>query len=319
MTGGGDGAVSDQGWAEAAPSGHALNARPLPHGIAADNLAALPAAPGVYLFFGASTAASDPGELPLYIGKSINIRTRVLSHLRTPAEARMLAQSRRVDWVRTAGEVGALLLESRLIKTRQPLFNQRLRRARQLCAWQVTADADCAGPRLRFSRELDFASAPDLFGLYSSPTQAKAALLTLAQAHGLCLATLGLEPVARRACFARQLGRCAGACVGLETPQAHQQRLRAALAEQAVQRWPFDGAMGLVERDGDWTQTHVIERWRHLGTLDSGSPQGGAGAGTGPTTVPQAPSFDVDAYRILVKPLLSGQGTWLPMPSGGLV
>lgn len=284
-------------------------AKPLPHGITSQNLAALPAAPGVYLFFSAPVGADNRVELPLYIGKSINIRSRVLSHLRTPAEARMLAQSRRVDWIRTAGEVGALLLESRLIKARQPLFNLRLRRARQLCAWQVGADV-ATGLTLRFSRELEFSSAPDLFGLYGSATQAKAVLLSLAQTHGLCLATLGLEPMARRGCFARQLGRCAGACLGLETPQAHQLRLRAALTEQAVQRWPFEGAMGLVERDGDWTQTHVIDRWRHLATLDSAAPPGGAAASTPPAGTP---AFDVDAYRILVKPLLSGQGHWLPM------
>ncbi len=40
----------------------------------------------------------------------------------------MLRQSRRITWQRTAGELGALLLEARLIKEQQPLFNKRLRR-----------------------------------------------------------------------------------------------------------------------------------------------------------------------------------------------
>ncbi|MCB5392478.1 hypothetical protein LIP47_17190, partial [Eggerthella lenta] len=69
--------------------------------------------------------------MPLYIGKSINIRSRVLSHLRTQDEAAMLRQSRRISWICTAGEIGALLLEARLIKEQQPLFNKRLRRNRQ--------------------------------------------------------------------------------------------------------------------------------------------------------------------------------------------
>ena len=38
----------------------------------------LPTRPGVYLFHGESDT------MPLYIGKSVNIRSRVLSHLRTP-------------------------------------------------------------------------------------------------------------------------------------------------------------------------------------------------------------------------------------------
>ena len=95
--------------------------------VAPDNLAALPRGAGVYIFQGA-------GQLPLYIGKSVDIRARVLSHLRAPDEASMMAQTQRIDVIETAGEIGALLLESRLIKAQHPLFNQRLRRVRSLCA-----------------------------------------------------------------------------------------------------------------------------------------------------------------------------------------
>ena len=96
-------------------------------------LEALPKLPGVYQFHGESET------LPLYIGKSVNIRSRVLSHLRTADEASMLRQARRISWQRTAGELGALLLEARLIKEQQPLFNKRLRRNKQLCSWQLEA------------------------------------------------------------------------------------------------------------------------------------------------------------------------------------
>lgn len=49
-----------------------------------DAIADLPGAPGVYIFHG------QEGDLPLYIGKSIHLRNRVLSHLRAADEARML-------------------------------------------------------------------------------------------------------------------------------------------------------------------------------------------------------------------------------------
>ena len=91
----------------------------------------LPHAPGVYIFHG-------DGGLPLYIGKSIDIRARVLSHLRQADEARMLSLTRRIEALETAGEIGALLLESRLIKTLSPLFNQRLRRLKTLCSLRPT-------------------------------------------------------------------------------------------------------------------------------------------------------------------------------------
>ena len=75
------------------------------HKIDPDSLAVLPRTPGVYIFKG-------EGTLPLYIGKSVDIRSRVMSHLRTPDEASMVAQTRRIDFIETAGEIGALLLES---------------------------------------------------------------------------------------------------------------------------------------------------------------------------------------------------------------
>ncbi|AOD14385.1 hypothetical protein BER93_06155 [Xanthomonas fragariae] len=51
----------------------------------------LPATPGVYLFQG------DGRELPLYIGKSVNLRVRVMDHFRTLREESLLRQTRRVS------------------------------------------------------------------------------------------------------------------------------------------------------------------------------------------------------------------------------
>ena len=135
----------------------------LPHGIAPDNLAALPRSCGVYVFRG-------EGALPLYIGKSVDLRARVLSHLRNADEAAMLAQSRRVDIYRTAGEIGALLLEAQWVKQHMPLYNIRLRRSRSLVAWRLSPDGANAGqpPQLVDSARHDFAHTSDLYGLYAS-------------------------------------------------------------------------------------------------------------------------------------------------------
>ncbi|MGH8806817.1 MAG: hypothetical protein ACREX0_02910 [Noviherbaspirillum sp.] len=54
-----------------------------PHHIDRGSLDALPSKPGIYIF-------RDAQHRPLYVGKSVNIRARVLSHLRTPEEAHML-------------------------------------------------------------------------------------------------------------------------------------------------------------------------------------------------------------------------------------
>lgn len=287
-----------------------------PHHLRAD-AEALPAAPGVYVFHGA------PGEdgraaLPLYIGKSVDLRARVLAHLRNADEAAMLRQARHISHERTAGELGALLREAQLVKQRQPLFNRQLRRTHQLCAVRLDdGDDSSQGPRLVFSGDVDFARTPGLHGLFASRRAAVDALHALADAERLCLGLLGLEPLAPgRGCFRASLRRCAGACRGDESLGAHAARLRAALAAWRVVCWPWPGAVGLVERDGAFTQVSVVRDWCYLGSasdLDAARRLDRAAPAT-------AVAFDADVYRLLLRPLLAGAPgveivTWHP-PAG---
>lgn len=251
----------------------------------------MPAAPGIYIFHGAE------GDLPLYIGKSVNLRSRLLSHLRNPDEARMLRQTQRISHQRTAGEIGALLLEAQLIKQQHPLFNQKLRRNRQLCSWQVTEEGV---PEVVYSKDLNFANAPRLYGLYASQRSAQESLRQLADDHRLCYGALGLEKqTPGRPCFRSMLHQCAGVCAGHETPEAHRQRLFTALDGLRVACWPYPAAVGLVERDGDWQQIHVVHNWHYLGSV--------ATVDEARQLQAVAPAFDADGYKILCKPLLSGR------------
>lgn len=253
-------------------------------------LSALPTTPGVYLFH------SDSDTMPLYIGKSINIRSRVLAHLRTADEASMLRQARRISWICTAGELGALLLEARLIKEQQPLFNKRLRRNRQLCALQLTERT----VQVVYARDIDFSHATNLFGLFANRRAALKTLQSLADEQQLCYGLLGLEPLSRgRACFRSALKRCAGACCGKESPEAHHLRLLEALERVRVICWPWNNAIALQEARAEMTQYHIINNWLWLGavsTLDEA------------VTLARMPAgFDHDGYKILCRPVLSGQ------------
>ena len=254
------------------------------------SLDALPRLPGVYRFIGHD-------GWPVYIGKSVCLRSRVLAHLRTPEEAAMLRDTARVEFERTAGEVGALLLESRLIKQMQPAYNALLRMVRDTYALAV--DHDAAQPVIRGSGE----QAPGrmLYGLFGSRASALEGLRALARRHGLCPALLGLEnQVGKRGCFSRQLGRCNGACIGTETAAAHAARLREALAGMQQAVWPFPGAVGIVERGAGLRQVHVVDRWAYLGSLD-GRRRRLAGKGKEPPRL-----VDIDTYKILAAPLLGG-------------
>lgn len=264
-----------------------------PHHIDRASLDALPSKPGIYIF-------RDEQDRPLYIGKSVNIRTRVRSHLRTPEEARMLQQTSHVEFRRTAGEIGALLLESRLIKDMQPLHNKKLRRTREMCTLHLGQDLKAA-PEIVYARDHDFAKTEDLYGLFATRRAALEMLRNIVDMHMLCPALCGLETVVHgRACFARQISRCLGACVGKEAPEDHHLRLKTALDDMRIVVWPYPGAMGIVEECDGWKQTHVIDHWFYIGSIDSQSKAKSLKR-------PAKGSFDVDTYKILVRPMLRGE------------
>ena len=140
--------------------------------ITINNVKNLPQTTGVYVFRGKS-------DFPLYIGKSVNIRSRVMSHLRNPNEKKMISQVLQIDFIETAGEIGALLLESQMIKEYSPLFNMRLRRLRYLCTISTKKTANGISPKILDSKSVSFGFTPDLYGLFPSRHAANAKLRKL--------------------------------------------------------------------------------------------------------------------------------------------
>jgi DNA polymerase-3 subunit epsilon len=252
---------------------------------------AVPEAPGVYLLYG-------EGNQPLYVGQSRSMRTRVLSHfssLNSSRSIELAKRVRRIDWRRTAGELGALLLEAKLVKELTPEFNRQLRANEGLCGFAFD------GRRLRFAgaHEIDGDTLPYVHGVFRSKRAAMQALRTLADEHRLCLQALGFESGPQHACFRHQIGRCAGVCAGRESIHLHHARLAAALARWKAADWPHAGPLGIVERNGDSeeAEVHVVDRWCYLGAARSDAEvaellEGG-----------RRGRFDFDHYRILARHL----------------
>lgn len=251
----------------------------------------LPEGPGVYLFRG-------EGGVLLYVGKSRNLRSRVIEHFaaehRVAKEAKLARQVRAVEWVETGGELGALLLESRLVKELAPAANRRLRRPASLRFVRLAESADGVEVRIETQAVPASRDGDELYGPFRTERDARRALEGKAREAGLCLKAMGLESGAG-SCFAFQLGRCRGACAGKEPRALHDTRLRLALASLRVKAWPFAGPIGIREPGplGDGTVLHVLDQWRHLGTAATDVDvaalveRGGEAA------------FDPDAYRII--------------------
>lgn len=283
----------------------ALTARPsLPPQLDPAILDELPEVPGVYLFYGEN-------DLPLYVGKSKDIRQRVLSHFAgdhsSAKEMALSQQLRRIEWRETAGEIGALLLEAALVKELQPVHNRRLRASEAVCSWQLAETAPGLWqPRLATAEDIDLGRDQDLFGLFKDAREAKRVLEQLAGEHGLCHALLGLEKVRPgRPCFAHQLHKCRGACVGKELPSMHSGRLMAALGKVRLKPWPFPGPA--VLREGD--AVHLIDGWRYRGTARSDEELAAL-------LDTREAGFDADVYKVLVKVAGRLQALGLLRPAG---
>jgi DNA polymerase-3 subunit epsilon len=268
----------------------AQNANPsLPSNLDAGIIDELPESPGVYLFYGENA-------LPLYVGKAKDIRQRVLSHFAgdhsAAKEMELAQQIRRIDWIETSGEIGALLKESALVKQLQPTHNRQLRKNDEACTWTLADEGEgWLRPQLMVLSDMDTGQTGACYGLFKSSKEAGRVLRDLAESHHLCDALLGLEKFKPgKPCFAYQLKRCKGACVGSEPAAKHSVRLISALVGLKWLAWPFTGPA--LVREGD--EIHLLEGWRYLGTARSDeelytlldNPR---------------PPFDRDIYKILTK------------------
>ncbi len=108
----------------------------------------LPTSPGVYLM-------KDALDRVIYIGKAVNLRSRVGSYFSNAAAtdlrtADLVPEIATIDHIETESEVDALLLEARLIKDIQPRFNSELKDDKTFPYLQIITGEDF--PRVEFTR-----------------------------------------------------------------------------------------------------------------------------------------------------------------------
>ena len=272
----------------------------LPIKLSEKTLDDLPESPGVYIFYGSlDNTPSLPSEnLPLYIGKSINLKERVLSHfsgdIHSPLEMKIAQQIESIETIQTSGELGALFLESQLIKKRLPLLNRQLRLKQELVGLKKTTTPDGY-----LSIEINTFSSPPVedldsfMGFFRSRKQAKDFLADIAKENTLCEKILGLEK-STSSCFGYRLERCKGACQGKESPLSYNMRYIKAFSQTKIKQWPFDGPVVISEINElqETTEHFLVDKWCLLSAISTDS------YGTMKETDWKY-EFDLDTYKIL--------------------
>jgi DNA polymerase-3 subunit epsilon len=181
------------------------------------HLAALPHEPGVYVF-------RDADGRPLYVGKSIDLRTRARSHFTSGAA--WTAQAEHVDHQVTESELGALLLEDRLIKALKPPGNTRGKQDPDGYVY-IRCRLDIPFPILEVAREPAAGHA-----VCVGPVRGRAAAAELVEQlnslFGLrhCGRTL---PRRQHPSAYGQMGRCLSPCLNDLDPNLYREHLDAAL------------------------------------------------------------------------------------------
>jgi len=271
----------------------------LPIHLPIDEIEKLPEKPGVYIFYGNET------DVPLYVGKSVSIKSRVLSHfssdISSPTEMTIAQQVKRIETIPTAGELGALLLESQLIKELLPIYNKKARIKHELIAVKKRTNKEgydeCyLEPITKISPD----NLQDFLGFYRSRKQAKATLADIAKNNTLCEKLLGLEKTSD-ACFAYRLNRCKGACLNKEKAEIYNLRLQMTFAENKILPWPFDDAIIIQETEGliddfgmpEKREYFLVDNWCYLGTVRQDNE-----GNLNHKKLPEV-AFDLDVYKIL--------------------
>jgi DNA polymerase-3 subunit epsilon len=223
-------------------------------------ITSLPNSPGVYLFYGAD-------DVLLYVGKSKSIRTRVHTHFNTRNEHWLTNRIHHIEVRETAGDLGALLLESRLIKELYPLYNVKAKQRRRIVIAQQSFNSQgYAIISLKAVDYIDPTNTKPIMGIFKHKTQAKEFLVTVAKQFRLCSKLLKLEN-SRGCCFAYHLGQCDGACVGEEDTEKYNARVDEAFDARRIKAWPFDGTI-VVEEESKTAgkEIFIVDNWCLLGS-----------------------------------------------------
>jgi excinuclease ABC subunit C len=171
--------------------------------------AELPTQAGVYLFL-------DRRGKVLYVGKAINLRSRVRQYVQGHDGRQMVpflvSRAVGIDVVVTDTEKEALILENTLIKKHRPPFNAKLRDDSSFLHLRV--DRGRSWPTFDLVRRIKNDGAR-YFGPYHSASKARATLAFVHRAFPMRTCSDAVLRSRKRPCLLHQMGRCLAPCVGL--------------------------------------------------------------------------------------------------------
>ena len=190
-----------------------------------DIVEALPSKTGIYYIH------NENGDL-IYIGKSKNIKKRVNQHFTgTNSKSKKIQRDvYAVTYEETGSELIALLKESEEIKVNKPIYNRAQRKSIfQYALYSFKDEKGYLALRVEKAdgRKKEITS-------YTSLQEGKNALFRITEKYNLCQKINGLYET-KNACFQYKIKECNGACIGEETPEVYNEKVKEFLTENSFE------------------------------------------------------------------------------------
>jgi excinuclease ABC subunit C len=223
--------------------------------------------PGIYMMI------NSAGKV-IYVGKSRQLRTRLLSYFRAEVPhdkaARIIHAARDLRWHYQPSDFAAELRELRLIKEHRPVYNNRMNRTKK---WVFVKVSGSPAPKIYTGGSLG----PDNtihYGPFASGKRVREGVRVLNDLYGLRDCALKM-PIAysgqadlfnsekQAACMRYELGTCAGPCGGFVAENDYAVKMASAkqfLEGRSVE--PFNLVIGEMERTSEDREYESAERWR---------------------------------------------------------
>ena len=203
---------------------YGIKASRLPPAITLEQLHDLPESCGVYYLH-------NEFEQVIYVGKSINIKKRIMQHFadNTAKANRLQQRVHDITFLETGSELVALLVEQEEIKRLQPDVNRQLRK--KLFPFALYQFIDNEG-YVHLKAEKLKKRTPEGYQVikeYPKLKYAKGHLEGLIEEFNLCQHRCG-DKTGIGACFNTRIGTCQGACIGHEIPESYNVRAREAIS-----------------------------------------------------------------------------------------
>lgn len=190
-------------------------------------ISGLPSEIGVYYFY-------DSDNKLLYIGKSIDIKSRVAQHLRNNTTKSIAIKERlaHVNIEKTGSELVALLLESDEIKKQQPIFNRSQRRS--IFSFGLYSRYNPFGYIELFVDKIVLKHG-DPIVTFANKAEIYPFMTSAIDKYSLCQKLSG-QYQTDGACFYYGIKKCSGACIGEESHSVYNEKVLKFISDYGFQQ-----------------------------------------------------------------------------------